>query len=97
MQGLLARALSPNPYLFWFLVGAPLLLEASQAHWLAAPVFLVGYYSTIVGSNVVLALALHRWIGLFSERVYRRVLLVSSAVLGAYGLGLLGRGLASDN
>src|SRR5919202_6280941 len=24
LQGLLARALSPNPYLFWFLVGGPL-------------------------------------------------------------------------
>ena len=96
LKGLLARTLSPNPYLFWFLVGAPLLLQASQEHWLAAPAFLVGYYSTIVGSNVALALALHSSAGLFSERVYRGVLLFGSAVLGAYGLGLLGRGGAVD-
>ena len=96
LKGLLARALSPHPYLFWFLVGAPLLLQARQDHWLAAAAFLVGYYSTIVGSNVALALALHRWVGLFSERVYRGLLLFGSAVLGAYGLGLLGRGIAAD-
>jgi threonine/homoserine/homoserine lactone efflux protein len=96
LKGLLARLLSPNPYLFWFLVGGPLLLQAGQEHWLAVPAFLVGYYSTIVGSNVALALALHRWVGLFSERVYRGVLLVGSAILGLYGLGLLGRGVAAD-
>jgi threonine/homoserine/homoserine lactone efflux protein len=96
LKGLLARLLSPNPYLFWFLVGGPLLLQAGQEHWLAVPAFLVGYYSTIVGSNVALALALHRWVGLFSERVYRGVLLVGSAILGVYGLDLLGRGVAAD-
>jgi threonine/homoserine/homoserine lactone efflux protein len=96
LKGLLARVLSPNPYLFWFLVGAPLLLEAGQGHWLGATGFLVGYYSTIVGSNIALALALHRWVGLFPERAYRGVLLVSSTVLGAYGLGLLARALAAE-
>ena len=96
LKGLLARALSPNPYLFWFLVGAPLLLEAAWADWLAAPAFLVGYYSTIVGSNVVLALALHRWAALLSERVYRGMLLFGAITLGAYGFGLLGRGLAAN-
>ena len=96
VKGLLARALSPNPYLFWFLVGAPLLLEGARESWLTPPLFLVGYYSTIVGSNVVLALALHRWVGLVSERVYRGMLLLASAVVGAYGLALLGRGVAAD-
>ncbi|MCC6177520.1 MAG: LysE family transporter [Chloroflexi bacterium] len=96
LKGLLARVLSPNPYLFWFLVGAPLLVQAAQEHWLAAPAFLVGYYSTIIGSNVVLALAVYRWMGLFSERVYRGVLLVGAVILGAYGVGLLGRGVAAE-
>jgi threonine/homoserine/homoserine lactone efflux protein len=90
LKGLLARALTPHAYLFWFLVGAPLLLQASQDHWLAPAAFILGYYSTIVGSNVVLALALHRWATSFSERAYRAVLLVGSAVLGAYGLALIG-------
>jgi threonine/homoserine/homoserine lactone efflux protein len=96
VKGLLARGLSPNPYLFWFLVGAPLLLQAGREDALAPPAFMLGYYTTIVGSNVVLALALHRWAGLLSERVYRGALLFGSAVLGAYGLALLGRGVAAD-
>jgi threonine/homoserine/homoserine lactone efflux protein len=91
LTGLLARALSPNPYLFWFLVGGPLLIQASQEGWLAIVAFLVGYYATIVGSNVGLAVVLHRWIGKVSDRVYRGVLLVTSLILAAYGLVLLGR------
>jgi threonine/homoserine/homoserine lactone efflux protein len=96
LRGILARALTPHAYLFWFLVGSPLLLQASQEHWLAAPAFLVGYYSTIVGSNVVLALALDRWAGALSGRLYQGLLFLASAVLGLYGLALLGRGVVAD-
>lgn len=53
--------------------------------------FLVGYYVTIVGSNVGLAVALHRWMGLLSQRVYRGVLLLASLILALYGLLLLNR------
>jgi threonine/homoserine/homoserine lactone efflux protein len=93
LQGLLARALTPHAYLFWFLVGAPLLVQAGQEHWLAALLFLAGYYLTIVGSNVVIALALQRWASRFSARVYRGLLTIGSLVLAAYGAGLLGSGL----
>jgi threonine/homoserine/homoserine lactone efflux protein len=92
LRGFLARALSPNPYLFWFLVGGPLLVQAGLDGWW----FLLGYYSTIVGSNVVLALALHRWVGRLSRRVTRALLLVSGALLLAYGAALIGRGLAQQ-
>ena len=92
--GLLARGLSPHPYLFWFLVGGPTLIEADRSGWWTAAAFLVGYYSTVVGSNVGLALVLHRWMGLLSDRVYRGVLGVSSLILAVYGATLLGQGLA---
>jgi threonine/homoserine/homoserine lactone efflux protein len=93
VTGLLARALGPHPYLFWFLVGGPTLVEAEQIGWYAVGAFLIGYYATIVGSNVGLALALHRWIGLLSLRVYRGVLLLASVILAAYGIVLLGRAM----
>lgn len=91
LTGLLARALGPHPYLFWFLVGGPTLVRAQQDGWPHAAGFVIGYYATIVGSNIGLALALHRWMGLLSRRVYRTVLFVASAILAAYGLVLIGR------
>jgi threonine/homoserine/homoserine lactone efflux protein len=91
LTGLLARALGPHPYLFWFLVGGPSLVQAQQQGWPLVAAFLIGYYATIVGSNVGLALVLHRWTRLLSERVYRGILVVASLILGAYGVVLLGR------
>jgi threonine/homoserine/homoserine lactone efflux protein len=91
LTGLLARGLSPHPYLFWFLVGGPALLQAQQLGWPAVAAFLVGYYATIVGSNVGLALALHRWMRLLSQRVYRAMLLLASLILAGFGFALLGR------
>jgi threonine/homoserine/homoserine lactone efflux protein len=93
VTGLLARALGPHPYLFWFLVGGPILIEANHDSWTAAGAFLVGYYLTVVGSNVGLALVLHRWIGLVSDRLYRGLLLVSSLILAAYAALLVGQGI----
>lgn len=93
LTGLLARALGPNPYLFWFLVGVPVILQEERASGWSALAFLLGYYSTIVGSNVGLALALHRWLRLLSDRAYRALLLLCSAIMAVYGLLLLGRGL----
>jgi threonine/homoserine/homoserine lactone efflux protein len=91
VQGLLARALSPNPYLFWFLVGAPTLIQAARDGWWSVAAFLVSYYVTIVGSNVGLALAIHAAMGRLSERVYRALLVFSSLILAIYGVALLGR------
>ncbi len=91
VTGLLARALSPHPYLFWFLVGGPTLTEARSVGWGAVAAFLIGYYATIVGSNVGLALALHRWMGLLSQRIYRGIPLAASALLALYGFILIGR------
>jgi threonine/homoserine/homoserine lactone efflux protein len=92
LTGLLARTLSPNPYLFWLLVGGPILVQAREAGWLPVAAFLLGYYATIVGSNVGLALVVHRSIGLLSDGVYRGLLLGASLILAVYGLILIGRG-----
>jgi threonine/homoserine/homoserine lactone efflux protein len=86
LTGLLARALGPHPYVFWFLVGGPTLVHAQQQSSAAVAAFLIGYYATIVGSNVGVAFALHRWMRLLSERVYRAVLFVASLLLASYGL-----------
>lgn len=91
LTGLLARGLSPHPYLFWFLVGGPTLIQAERLGWAAAAAFLVGYYSTVVGSNVGLALVLHRWMGRVSRRVYRGLLFAASLILAVYGLLLASR------
>ncbi|MBV9174737.1 MAG: hypothetical protein JOZ81_32140 [Chloroflexi bacterium] len=73
------------------MLGGPTTTQARVVGWPAVAAFLLGYYATIVGSNVGLALALHRWIGLLSQRIYRGILLGASALLAVYGFVLIGR------
>ena len=70
---------NPHMYLFWFLVGAPLLQRLGAGAWW----FLLGFYLTIVGSKVVLA-----WLAARMHRSGAQQLLVRLGDLALLGLGL---------
>lgn len=87
-QAILVNALSPGPYLFWGLVGAPILLETWKTDPGFSLAFLLGFYAAIVGGNaslVVLFAVARRYLGRL-----RRALIGFTALaflgLGAYQL-----------
>jgi threonine/homoserine/homoserine lactone efflux protein len=77
--------LSPNPYLFWSLVGGPLLLTA----WREAPVhglaLLLGFYLILIGSMAGIILLIGSTGKLGAK--FNRVLLGISA-LALFGMGI---------
>jgi len=84
-RGVIANFLNPSPYLFWLVVGAPTVLAAWREGWPAAAVFIVAFYALLVGSKVLLALALGR---------ARHLLRSGGYILLMRGLGLLLLGYA---
>ncbi len=54
-KGILANALSPHPYLFWFTVGAPIMTKALHQNTACALSFIAGFYLLLVGSKIILA------------------------------------------
>ena len=56
IKGVLANALSPHPYLFWFSVGAPIMTKAMNQSISAPLVFIISFYSFLVGAKIVLAI-----------------------------------------
>lgn len=44
-RGILANALNPHPYLFWFSVGAPIMTRAMTVNRMAPVAFLGGFYA----------------------------------------------------
>ena len=60
LKGTLANLLSPHPWLFWMTVGATTMAKAIDSSWLAATVFVAVFYLLLVGSKVLLALAIGR-------------------------------------
>ena len=79
-RGVIANFLNPSPYLFWLAVGAPTVLAAWREGWPAAAAFVVAFYALLVGSKVLLALALGR---------ARHLLRSGGYIVLMRGLGLL--------
>jgi len=54
-KGVLVNVLSPLPYLFWLSVGAPLIYKAQAEHGMAPVLFILGFYTLMVGLKILLA------------------------------------------
>lgn len=84
---------NPNAWIFWSLVGGPILAQA----WREAPArglaFLAGFYLLLVGGNVALVLAAGQ-AGRLGARFTRALALASGLVLSGLGLLQVGRGIA---
>jgi threonine/homoserine/homoserine lactone efflux protein len=56
LRGALVNALNPHPYLFWFSVGAPLVIKAQRESPWGGAAFIVSFYMLLIGSKIGLAL-----------------------------------------
>ena len=54
-KGVIVNFLNPSPYMFWFTIGAPLVLKAQNVGIFSAFLFVFGFYVFLVGSKVVVA------------------------------------------
>jgi len=54
-KGIVANFLNPNPYMFWFAIGGPLVLKAFSASTMAVLVFMAAFYLLLVGAKCVVA------------------------------------------
>jgi threonine/homoserine/homoserine lactone efflux protein len=96
-RGAIANFLNPSPYLFWLAVGAPTVLAAWRQGWPAVVAFVVAFYGLLVGSKVLLALALGRARHLLRSGGYIALMRGLGLLLLAYALLFLresGRWLA---
>lgn len=96
-KGVLANALSPHPYLFWFSVGAPTMTKAMSQNISAPLAFIISFYTFLVGSKIVLALLIGKSKSFLTDNVYiytmrflGLTLCVLAIVLFSDGLKLLG-------
>jgi len=93
-KGILANALSPHPYLFWFSVGAPTMTRAMSQNISAALAFIISFYVFLVGSKIVLALLIGRSKFLFSSNAYLFTMRLLGLALCLLAIVLFHDGLA---
>ena len=95
-KGILANALNPHPYLFWFSVGAPIMIKAMGQNMIAPLAFIGSFYAFLVGSKILLAILVGKSksfltgnLYIYTMRFLGMVLCVLAFVLFYDGLKLL--------
>ncbi len=99
-KGFVVNLLNPHPYLFWFVIGAPRLLEAASTNALSAVLFIAGLYVCLIGAKILVASLVGRSRSFLRSRGYvyvNRVLGLALAVFAVFflrdGLRFLGMGV----
>lgn len=93
-RGIVTNALSPHPWLFWVAVGAPTLVVGFAAGGaVAAAAFLVGFYGSLVGAKVGVAVLVGRGRGRVAGRGYRWTMRVLAVLLALFAAGLFYEGI----
>lgn len=88
-KGVLINILSPHPYLFWFTVGAPIILQAQNSGPLSIASFLGGFYFFLVGSKIFLAVLFGRSRDFLGSRVYLAIMRLLGVLLLLFAFRLL--------
>jgi threonine/homoserine/homoserine lactone efflux protein len=92
-KGVMTNLLNPHPYLFWFVIGAPTLLKAANARILAAVAFIIGLYTCLIGSKILLAVLVARSRSFLKSRAYVNVNRALGVALAVFAFLFLRDGL----
>lgn len=84
LKGAVMNLLNPNPWLFWGLVGAPIVLETWKQAPPQAVAFMVAFYGVLLAVTAGLIVVFGSAAGL-GPRLRRGLLLLSALVLGGFG------------
>lgn len=92
-KGIIANFLSPHPYLFWMLVGGPIAIKAYNESFMAAVLFISGFYIFIVGTKIVIAYLSDKSKNVLSSKYYVIVVKFLGFILLLFAIILIKDGL----
>ncbi|MBU8893376.1 MAG: LysE family transporter [Bacteroidales bacterium] len=88
-KGVIANFLSPHPYLFWMLVGAPISIKAYNQSPVAAVLFIMGFYIFIVGTKIGVAIISEKSKNILSSKSYIVIVKVLGFILLLFAIILI--------
>ena len=92
---MIANLTNPNPYLFWFTVGAPIMVRSFQHNLSKGLSFLVSFYLGLVGIKLILAIAAGKSRNFLQGFLYRSIMQLLSLMLICFAIYLMLDGIAS--
>jgi threonine/homoserine/homoserine lactone efflux protein len=84
LKGIAANFLNPHPYLFWISVGAPTMSKSLNIGVWALVAFIAGFYITLIGSKIFLAVAVGKSKMFLSGKAYLYTLRFLGLLLCAF-------------
>ena len=92
-KGIIVNILSPHPYIFWLMVGAPATIKAYQDNPVAAFAFITAFYVLLVGSKISIALVVDKSRTILRTKVFVWILRILGLVLLIFAILLIKEGL----
>jgi threonine/homoserine/homoserine lactone efflux protein len=93
IKGAVVNALSPNPYLFWITIGAPIIIKGFAESYIAPLLFVGSFLGSLVGSKCVLAVIAGKSRHFLTGRAYLYIMRALGIVLLAFAFVLFKDGL----
>lgn len=92
-KGIITNLLSPHPYLFWLLVGAPFTVKAAKENLLFAVLFIAGFYIFIIGTKMTVAIITEKSKNIFSGKTYLIIIKILGFILLLFSVIFIWDGL----
>ena len=92
-KGIIVNILSPHPYIFWLMVGAPITVKAYQASPVAAFVFIIAFYVMLIGSKISIALIVDKSRAVLKNKVFIWTIRILGLVLMIFAILLIKEGI----
>jgi len=92
-RGIIVNILSPHPYIFWLMVGAPITVKAYQASPVAAFAFIIAFYVMLIGSKISIALIVDKSRAILKNKVFIWTLRILGLVLMIFAILLIKEGI----
>ena len=85
-KGIITSFLNPNPYFFWLTVGTPIIFKAYNVSLVAVIVFLLSFYTMLVGSAIGIALVVEHTKTFLKSNAYLWVMRFLGATLMVFAM-----------
>ena len=88
-RGILTNLLNPNVYIFWFLIGGPLMASVADEEPLAPVAYALTFLVSIIMVKSLIALAFDRTRGNLSHTTYKGVLSLCGLAMIVFSAGFI--------
>ena len=88
-RGILTNLLNPNVYIFWFLIGGPLMASVADEEPLAPVAYALTFLVSIIMVKSLIALAFDRTRGNLSHSTYKAVLSLCGLAMIVFATGFM--------